>query len=152
LALAPLGISKTAGGIHNALHMPVVAYHAPIEDRAAVEFARDFYRSWQRDRDVSQAVDRGREALAGLYPSEAGKVPLLNGDMVTPSAFAACMEKIDARLDRMGAQLVGIEERLDRIEGVPERWLVIGVVLVALLILAQVGTPFLEAALIHMTP
>ena len=60
---------ETAGGIHNALHVPVVAYNAPIEDRAAVEFARGFYRSWRRDRDVGQAVDRGREALAVLYPS-----------------------------------------------------------------------------------
>ena len=31
---------ETAGGIHNELHVPVVAYNAPIEDRAAVEFAR----------------------------------------------------------------------------------------------------------------
>ena len=34
---------EAAGGIHNALHVPVVAYNAPIEDRAAVEFARGFY-------------------------------------------------------------------------------------------------------------
>ena len=93
---------ETAGGIHNALHVPVVAYNAPIEDRAAVEFARGFYRSWRRDRDVGQAVDRGREALAVLFPTEAGKVRLINGDMVTPSAFGACMGKIDARLDRHG--------------------------------------------------
>ena len=33
---------ETAGGIHNALHVPVVAYNAPIEDRAAVEFAAAF--------------------------------------------------------------------------------------------------------------
>ena len=30
---------ELAGGIHNELHVPVVAYNAPIEDRAAVEFA-----------------------------------------------------------------------------------------------------------------
>jgi hypothetical protein len=48
----------------------------------------------------------------------------------------------------MGAQLVEINQRLDRIEGVPQRWLIVGVVLVALLIVAQVGTPFLNAALI----
>jgi hypothetical protein len=139
---------ETAGGIHNALHVPVVVYNAPIEDRAPVEFARGFYRSWRRDRNVDQAVDRGREALAVSFPSQAGKVRLLNGDMVTPMAFGACMGKIDERLDRMGAQLAGIEERLDRIEGVPERWLIVGVVLIALLIVAQVGTPFLSAALI----
>ena len=33
---------ETAGGIHNTLHVPVVAYNAPIEDRAAVEFAAAF--------------------------------------------------------------------------------------------------------------
>ena len=113
---------EAAGGIHNALHVPVVAYNAPIEDRAAVEFARGFYRSWRRDRDVGQAVDRGREALAVLYPSEASKVCLINGDMVTPSAFGACIGKIDERLDVMGVQLVGINQRLDRIEAFPQRW------------------------------
>jgi len=145
---------EAAGGIHNALHVPVVAYNAPIDDRAAVEFARGFYRSWRRDRDVSQAVDRGREALAVLYPSEAPKVRLINGDMVTPGMFDACMGRIDERLEAMSqgmalltGQLAGIEKRLDRIEALPQRWLIIGVVLVALLIAAQVGTPFLNAAL-----
>ena len=47
------------------------------------------------------------------------------------------MGKIDERLEAMSqgmalltAQLVGIEERLDRIEAVPQRWLIVGVVLV----------------------
>ena len=93
---------ETAGGIHDALHVPVVAYNAPITDRAAVEFARGFYRSRRRERDVGQAVDRGCEALAVLFPTEAGKVRLLNGDMVTPSAFGACMGKIDALAGRSG--------------------------------------------------
>ena len=57
------------------------------------------------------------------------------------------MGKIDERLDRMGVQLAGIEARLDRIEAAPQRWLIVGMVLVALLIVAQVGTPFLNAAL-----
>ena len=107
---------EAAGGIHNALHMPVVAYNAPIVDRAAVEFARGFYRSRRRDRDVSQAVDRAREALAVLFPSEAGgKVRLINGDMVTPGTFAACMGRIDERLDRMDAY--------------PRRWRYVGLLL-----------------------
>ena len=77
---------------------------------------------------------------------------LLNGDMVTPSALGVCMEKIDARLDRMGLQLVGIEERLDRMDTYPRRWLYVGLLLGVLLIVAQVGTPFLNAALIHLAP
>ena len=136
---------EAAGGIHNALHVPVVAYNAPIEDRAAVEFARGFYRSWRRDRNVDQAVDRGREALAVLFPAEAGKVRLLNGDMVTPPAFGACMDEVRETLTGVHGRLGRIEERLDRIEGVPERWLVVGVALIIVLIIAKVGTPFLEA-------
>ena len=82
--------------------------------------------------------------------------------MVTPGAFDACMGRIDERLEAMSqgmallsqssalltAQLAGIEARLDRIEAAPQRWLIVGVVLVALLIAVQVGTPFLNAALL----
>jgi hypothetical protein len=153
---------EAAGGIPHALHVPVVAYNAPIDDRAAVEFARGFYRSWRRDQNVSQAVDRWREALAVLYPSEAPKVRLINGDMVTPGMFDACMGRIDERLEAMSqgmallsqssalltAQLVGIEERLDRMDKYPRRWLYVGLLLGVLLIVAQVGTPFLNAALL----
>jgi hypothetical protein len=138
---------ETAGGIHNELHVPVVAYNAPIEDRAAVEFARGFYRSWRRDQNVGQAVDRGREALAVLYPSEAPKVRLINGDMVTPAKFTACMGEVRETLAGVEGRLGKIEERLARIEGLPQRWAVVIVVLVVALLIAQVGTPFLNAAL-----
>jgi hypothetical protein len=147
--LACCNVYEAAGGIHNELHMPVVAYNASIEDRAAVEFVRGFYRSCRRERDVEKAVDRGREALAVRFPSEAPKVRLINGDMVTPSAFGACIGKIDARLDAMGTQLVGINQRLDRMDAYSRRWLYVGLLLGVLLIVAQVGTPFLNAALIH---
>ena len=59
---------ETAGGIHNALHVPVVAYNAPIEDRAAVEFARGFYRSWRRDRDVESGGGSGPRGVGGVVP------------------------------------------------------------------------------------
>ena len=52
----------------------------------------------------------------------------------------------------MGAQLVGIEERLDRMDAYPRRWLYVGLLLGVLLIVAQVGTPFLNAALIQVGP
>jgi hypothetical protein len=139
---------QTAGRIHNTLHVPVVAYNAPIVDRAAVEFARGFYRSFRRDRNVGQAVDRGREALAVLFPGEAPKVRLINGDMVTPAAFGAYIGKMDERLYAMGAQLAGINQRLDRMDAYPRRWLYAGLLLGVLLVAAQVGTPFLNAALL----
>jgi len=44
--------------------------------------------------------------------------------------------------------LAGIGVRLDRIEAAPQRWLIVGVVWVALLIAVQVGTSFLNAALL----
>jgi hypothetical protein len=141
---------ETGGGIHNALHVPVVAYNAPIDDRAAVEFAGGLSRSWRRDRDVRLAVDRGREALAVLFPPEAGKVRLINRDMVTPSTFGACMGKTDERLDAVAVELAGINQRLDRMDAYPRRWLYVELLLVALLLVAQVGTPFLNAALMHI--
>ena len=69
-----------------------------------------------------------------------------------PAAFGAGVTKIDGRPDRMGAQLVGIEERLDRMDKYPRRWLYVGLLLGVLLIVAQVGTPFLNAALIRIGP
>ena len=82
---------------------------------------------------------------------EAGKVRLLNGDMVTPAAFGACIGKIDERLDGVSqsmalltAEVTGINQRLDRMDAYPRRWLYVGLLLGVLLIVAQVGTPFLE--------
>ena len=46
-----------------------------IADRDRLEVGGD------EGQDAGQAVDRGREALVVLYPSEAGKVRLLNGDI-----------------------------------------------------------------------
>jgi hypothetical protein len=63
---------KAAGGIHNALHVPVVAYNAPIEDRAAVEFVRGFYRSWRRERDVGTGGGSGARG-AGDAVSDRGR-------------------------------------------------------------------------------
>ncbi len=93
--------------------------------------------------------DQGRESLAVLYPMEAPKVRLINGDTVTPTKFTACLDEVRETLAGVEGRLGKIEERLARIEGLPQRWLVVGVVLVALLIVARVGTPFLNAALIH---
>ena len=138
---------ELVGGIHNALHVPCVGYNAPIDDRAAVEFSRAFYRSWRRSGDVERAVERGRESLAVLFPSEAGKVRLINGDMVTPTKFSACMDEVRETLAGVEGRLGKIEERLARIEGLPQRWAVVMVVLAVALLIAQVGTPFLNAAL-----
>ena len=112
---------------------------AGVTDRDGIEVGGD------ERQDAGQAVDRGRETLAMLFPSEAGKARLHNGDMVTPSSFGACMGRIDERLGR-------IEGRLERIEGVPERWLIVGAALIVVLIVAHIGTPFLNAVLIRIGP
>lgn len=143
---------ELVGGIHNALHIPVVGYNAPINDRAAVEFSRAFYRVWRRTQDIDLAVDRGRESLAVLYPSEASKVRLIDGDMITPARFGVVMEDVRGRLVTMDARLLGIESRLTRIEGVPRGWLVVGFILVVALFFAQIGAPFLNAALLYGGP
>ena len=144
---------ETAGGIHNELHVPVVAYNAPIEDRAAVEFARGFYRSWRRDRDVGQAVDRGREALAVLYPSRGAEgAPYQRGHGDAFRVRRLHGEDRRAVGSSWARELVGINQRLDRMDAYPRRWLYVGLLLGVLLIVAQVGTPFLNAALIRIGP
>ena len=84
-----------------------------------------------------------------LYPSETPKVRLINGDMVTPTKFTACMGEVRETLAGVEGRLGKIEERLARNEGIPRRWAVVAVVLAVALLIAQVGTPFLNAALIH---
>src|SRR5574343_663875 len=112
---------ELVGGLHNALHVPCIGYNAPVDDRAAVEFSRAFYRAWRRAGDVEQAMERGRESLAILFPGEAQKVRMINGDMVTPAAWNTCMENVRGELATMGERLGRIESRLDLIEGVPKR-------------------------------
>jgi hypothetical protein len=143
---------EIAGGIHNVLHIPCIGYNAPIDDKAAVEFSRAFYRTWQRSGgrrsgDIHAAVARARESLAVLYPSEARKVRIINGDMVTPTAFNTGMVEVRDALASIDTRMTGIETRLERIEAVPERWLVIGIVLAIVLIIAQIATPFIASAL-----
>ena len=86
-------------------------------------------------------------ALAVLFPSEAGKVRLLNGVKVTPTKFSECMDEVRETLAGVEGRLGKIEERLARIERLPQRWAVVMVVLAVALLIAQVGTPFLNAAL-----
>jgi hypothetical protein len=143
---------EIVGGIHNALHVPCIGYNAPINDGAAVEFSRTFYRAWKssggrRKEDVLTALERGRQTLTVLYPGEARKVRLINGDMVSPSAFTTSMSEVREALESVDSRLGGIEGRLTRIEAVPERWLVIGMTLAIILIIAQVATPFIASAL-----
>jgi hypothetical protein len=140
---------EMAGAVHNALHVPVISYGAPIEDRAAIEFARGFYRHWTRAHDVGQAVERGREALAVLFPGEARKVRLIDGDGVTPSEFREVVQEMRAGLAGLDARMARIEKTLER---GPRAWVAAVFVLLVLLVIAQVGTPFLNAALIHLAP
>jgi hypothetical protein len=83
-----------------------------------------------------------------LFPTEAGNVRLHNGDMVMSGEFDVYMGRIDALLTDLHAQLAGINRRLDRMDAYPRRWLYVGLLLGVLLIVAQVGTPFLNAALL----
>lgn len=138
--------------LHNALHVPVVAYSAPISDQAAVEFSRAFYRVWRRERDVAAAVERARESLAVLFPGESRAVKLINGDMITPARFSATVDQISVRLGEMGAQMhdvhegvAGLNTRVARVEDrlahmqLPSNLMVGILALLALLLVAQVG-------------
>lgn len=138
---------EMAAAVHNALHVPVISYSAPIEDRAAVEFARGFYRSWKRDGDVVHAVGRGREALAVLYPSEAHKVKLINGDMASEGEVQRLLMELRKELN---ARLDVVEGKVDALnDAAHQRQQMVVVVLLAALLVAQVLTPVISAWLMR---
>jgi hypothetical protein len=160
---------EIVGGIHNILHIPVIGYNAPIDDRAAIEFSRAFYRAMRRHggkrlEDIGPAVARARESLAVLYPSEARKVRLINGVSIVPivahhlnrvdTQLTAVLEKLGTSNAEISANMkitaeeVAVKLKQANLTGL--RWQIIISVLLLLLIIAQFATPFI-ASLLRMT-
>ncbi len=141
---------EMAAGVHNALHVPVISYAQPIDDRAAVEFARAFYRNWKRDGRVEAAVARGRDALTVLYPDEARKVKLIDGDMSSFSGLAVLRAEIIDAFGRFDERMDTMETKMNSFNDSRHWRLQLAiVVLLAALLVAQVLTPVLNGMLVH---
>lgn len=135
---------EIVGSVHNALHVPVIGYNAPIDDKAAVEFSRTFYRAWRRASirgaavgdPITYAVERARASLAVLYPTEARKVRLINGN-VLPSIVANSLTRVDT-------QLAVVKDTTATAMARQERLLRMMVVGLTLLLIAQLITPVVQ--------
>jgi hypothetical protein len=130
----------TGVAIHNALHVPVIAMDAPIEDRAAVRFAETFYRTYRRNGHVGGAFDTARATLLRLFPGQ-GQVPvLINGDMATSAVMGECMQYVRTEIATMNEKLDVIGVTVDSLKSQQSKTLLI---LLILLLVAQLMTPWL---------
>jgi len=144
---ASLGIA-----IHNALHVPVIAMDAEIDDRAAVRFAESFYRAYRASGSVGGAFDTARDTLLRVHPDQASAPVLINGDMATGAALEECMAYVKAQLGELRTQLAGIEGNVKEMKTQqPQftrhmlRFAYIALALLVLLVVAQAATPWLNA-------
>ena len=131
----------TGVAIHNALHVPVIAMDAPIEDRAAVRFAETFYRVYKRNGHVGGAFDSARETLLRLYPGQANIPTLINGDMATSAVIGECMQYVRTEIGAMNVKLDSIGDTVDELKDQQSKTLLI---LLILLLVAQLLTPWLN--------
>lgn len=144
---ASLGIA-----IHNALHVPVIAMDAEIDDRAAVRFAESFYRAYRASGSVGGAFDTARDTLLRVHPDQASAPVLINGDMATGAALEECMAYVKTQLGELRAQLAGIEGNVKEMKTQQPhftrhmlRFGYMALALLVLLVVAQAATPWLNA-------
>lgn len=142
--------ARTGAEIHNALHVPVVMCQSEISDPAAVRFSEAFYRALRGGGDIHRAVETGRTALAKVNPADADVVTLINGDMSTRADMADTMTFVRDELAEMRAEMrafeASVKNDLEELKHQqPRGWAAI-LVLLVLLLVAQVATPWLTAA------
>jgi hypothetical protein len=157
--------------IHNALSVPIVAMNAPIDDAAAVRFAEAFFRGVDSGLDLEKAVELGRGVLMRLFPSQAAMPQLINGSRATIDDLMvklnSCTGEMKADMTAMRGELTVAFEHFnartdqldDAISGLREistlhlrRSVIILMLLMLGILIAQMMTPLMNAALIHLAP
>jgi hypothetical protein len=149
----------TGLAIHNTLQVPVVAYNGPIDDRAAVTFARSFYATLRScDSGLDAAVQRGRDSLSVAYPAEARKVRVINGQMLTAAAVGTKIDLLERNQDEIRDTLLRLEKSvgtlttgLDEMRGdlhqsgkIPKWLILLFLCLLIIQVIAQIATPFVD--------
>lgn len=130
--------------IHNSLHIPVIAHDAPIDDKAAVEFAAVFYRRYRTTQNVRESFDAAQESLMRRYPTQAVIPTIINGDMATSAELDEFIGFVRSEIVGMNTKLDAIEASVDGLRSHQSQTLL---VLLSLLLLAQLATPVLNGLL-----
>jgi len=132
--------------IHNARHVPVVACEADISDPGARRFSEAFYRALRGGSRIHEAFDVAQEMLERVYPADGAVVTLINGDMSTRAEMADFETFVRGGLGATRTRLERIEETMQRSKDHQSRLWIVALVLLLLLLLAQVASPFLTVA------
>lgn len=103
----------TAARLHNELHCTTVAHEAPINDRLAVTYAREFYKTLAEHFDPHAADEAAYSVLVmearNMGITDYVKPVLTNGDMVTLQALSVAVGHLrdeQATLQRTVHELV----------------------------------------------
>lgn len=138
--------ARVGAEIHNKYHVPVVVMQTEIGDRAAIDFSETFYRAYRTTSKAGDAVAAGHAMLQRKHPTYADAVTLINGDDMTRQEADYCMELVEGRLEEMDKKIDRIEEVVNEIKSHQSKTLLI---LLGLLLLAQLVTPFLNGIFVH---
>lgn len=149
VAITACNSAGVGTAIHNEMHVPVVMCQAPIAEDAAIRYFDAFYRSLRLSDDLAKAHASGRAVLMKTYPAYADVVQLINGDMATDYQLHDCMTYVKTELGEMRAQLSAIEADVKELKGQQPKTVVAGLVLLGLLLVAQLVTPWLNAILVR---
>jgi hypothetical protein len=136
--------------IHNRLHVPVIAHDAEITDQVAIRSAEVFYRAYEQLGNVGDAFDRMIKMMGRLYPGQATVPILINGDMASQRQLNECMTYVRTELGEMRETLTRVEADVRELRDSdhPQR-VTMMLVLLVLLIVAQLMTPWLNAIFAH---
>ncbi len=138
--------------LHNRLHLPIIATDAPVEDGVAVRFIETLYRAYKATQgSLHEAFSRARETVLRLAPAQSRVYQLINGDMITEQKLAVCMDGVADRLAEMTAAIQALDVRMTGIERMNTQvmqqrvsWNRAMVVILILLLMAQILTPWLN--------
>lgn len=138
--------------LHNAMHIPVIAHDAPIEDKAALAFAETFYRALRSPGvQIGTAFERGVHTLQARFRDDARTPQLINGDMADKQGLQKLSRDLDAAFQHFNTRLDRVEAKVDAMNDNRHRRLqTVIVALLAALLIAQTLTPLLNSLLIHL--
>ena len=134
--------------IHNSSHVPIIAHDAEIKDVAAVRFVETFYRSFRQTDNVKESFERARSTLMRLMSDQVLIPQLINGDMATRHEMDCITSELREVFSGFDSRLVRIEDSVQRLQRNSPRDQIM-VVLLAILVLAQFATPWLNNLFAH---
>jgi len=144
--------------IHNALMVPIIAHNSAIEDTVAIRFCQAFYRNL-KVMDLHAAFATARVMLMRMFPQSAAIPQIINGSRGTIDDLSlkldTCAEHMmqlrtetSSALEAVNIEVSALREVVVQYDATQQRHIGIATIgLLILLLLAQILTPLVNAAL-----